>query len=353
MSQTLDAAPFESSVENASESKTPPILRFIGRLILAGVDIYILALLLYFVLRFIMNENFWPIALGTHFIHWGLLPSFPLFILAALLRQPKRATSLLILVGVFLYLFGALFIPGRANDAPQGANQLRVMTYNHANNDHHFDETLYLLETVQADIVGLQEIDPDTALLLEDELLDLYPHRLIYGLGVDGKAILSRYPILEHELIPLATERPTLFATIDFLGAEIRVIVAHPPTPLFNEGGVFYQENPDTRAEIEQLLTHIDPGQATILLGDFNTTDQTAAYRLIKAHGLRDTYREVGFGFGATFAVQDGRFSRFIVPLVRLDYIWVTNHFIAMNSWLGQESGSDHLPVISVLALPG
>jgi endonuclease/exonuclease/phosphatase family metal-dependent hydrolase len=37
-------------------------------------------------------------------------------------------------------------------------------------------------------------------------------------------------------------------------------------------------------------------------------------------------------------------------PVVRIDYVWHTRHFIATRAWVGGRTGSDHLPVIAELA---
>jgi vancomycin resistance protein VanJ len=39
----------------------------------------------------------------------------------------------------------------------------------------------------------------------------------------------------------------------------------------------------------------------------------------------------------------------FLVPLVRIDYVWYTDDFRATRAWVGPDAGSDHLPVLAEL----
>jgi endonuclease/exonuclease/phosphatase (EEP) superfamily protein YafD len=38
-------------------------------------------------------------------------------------------------------------------------------------------------------------------------------------------------------------------------------------------------------------------------------------------------------------------------PLLRVDYIWYTEPIHCLNSWVGEDTGSDHLPVLATLGM--
>jgi endonuclease/exonuclease/phosphatase family metal-dependent hydrolase len=89
-----------------------------------------------------------------------------------------------------------------------------------------------------------------------------------------------------------------------------------------------------------------------IVVGDFNTTDQSEAYAILDQE-LTDSHRTAGWGFGHTFPTEFGTFREFpIVPrLVRIDMIWHTDAFVALESHVSNSHGeSDHLPVLATLA---
>jgi endonuclease/exonuclease/phosphatase (EEP) superfamily protein YafD len=95
---------------------------------------------------------------------------------------------------------------------------------------------------------------------------------------------------------------------------------------------------------LAEMATANGPG---IMLGDFNTTDQSDLYKLVQDTGLTDAFRAVGWGFGLTWPVHFGRANT--PPLVRIDYIWFTKHFGAVDAWVGPQTGADHLPVLAEL----
>ena len=91
-----------------------------------------------------------------------------------------------------------------------------------------------------------------------------------------------------------------------------------------------------------------------VVVGDFNTTDQSVAYSALARH-LKDAHREAGRGFGHTFPAYMGRFRGIpIFPrLVRVDMGFCSPEFTALGSRVLPEHGeSDHLPVLVRLAWP-
>jgi endonuclease/exonuclease/phosphatase (EEP) superfamily protein YafD len=82
-------------------------------------------------------------------------------------------------------------------------------------------------------------------------------------------------------------------------------------------------------------------------MGDFNITDMSQVYRVLTGAGLKDTFREVGWGFGLTWPGRIQPPNEWFTPLVRLDYIWHTDEFHAESSWVGSHTASDHLPLIA------
>jgi endonuclease/exonuclease/phosphatase family metal-dependent hydrolase len=98
----------------------------------------------------------------------------------------------------------------------------------------------------------------------------------------------------------------------------------------------------------------------TIVLGDFNTTDQTANYRLV-ADRLIDVHQAVGRGFGFTFPDFSQARSLDLPwytgpllaagPVVRIDHIFASQHFVPRQAFVVPvASGSDHRPVIATLS---
>jgi endonuclease/exonuclease/phosphatase (EEP) superfamily protein YafD len=101
-----------------------------------------------------------------------------------------------------------------------------------------------------------------------------------------------------------------------------------------------------------------------ILLGDFNLADWWGEYAYLRSTGLKDAYHEAGADRGHTLPKRIGPWKRLLslnqllsslplLPLLRVDYIWYTEHIESLDAWVGKDTGSDHLPVLAKLLIDG
>src|SRR5262249_26765348 len=120
-------------------------------------------------------------------------------------------------------------------DTSSADSRLRVMTFNTAND---FVEPKYLIAMLReydADLVALVELGERNAEVLKDNLQTEYPHRLLFGKKFDGKGLLSRYPISEHEFFTLLTARPYIEARLNIRDQAITLFVVHAPAPNYRQ----------------------------------------------------------------------------------------------------------------------
>ena len=328
--------------------------RFLWRLALAGFDLYTVSILIYLLLRLLTGERLWPVALLDNFAEWLLLPALPILVLMILTRHRIRAALSLVNAAGFLWLFGALFLPNPSPVAACGnpephCVELRVMTHNIAAGGAAPDWLLPAIEASGADIVALEEVGIVQATALESSLLDQYPYRVLAPDGLAGVGLLSRYPIVDYELFHLQTRVfPYLQATLDVEGHPLTVIVAHPIPP----GVSRYGYRPNGLVDFPPLAERATAGGPTLLMGDFNATDQSQSYAILADAGLIDAHRAAGWGFSPTFPAAGRyvpsptvRLSIPVPPLVRIDYVWTTADFHPVRVWRGDSAGSDHLSV--------
>lgn len=230
-------------------------------------------------------------------------------------------------------------VPTRASSEDLAA---RVLFFNVGNGLLRPDRLKEAVEHSQADLIGLAELTSTQANALRD-LSELYPFQYLYGLGIPGKGLLSRWPLDGVELLELHSARPDLRANVKFPTGNgsrtIQIIVAHPPP----------QRTLLRTEQLKAILKLATSGEPTLLMGDFNMVQAQAAYRVYRAAGLRDAYREAGIGRGFTYPVR--RAGLRLRPLLRIDYIWYTQHLIAQRAWVGVDHGSDHLPLFAELFL--
>ena len=235
-----------------------------------------------------------------------------------------------------------------------------VLTYNVGNGRADPDKLVSELRKNEVDIAGLQELSGPQSSRIQCTLGSDYPHRALFPGGFAGKGIISRYPILRATQVHLGPERPDLAVTLDFAGIELTVISAHPPPPRFRKTSFSF--DPPTIRQIDALAALAVECKPAILLGDFNFVQKSKEYRLIKSKGLRDAFLESGRGYGLTLPRRIGPWRRLqwvnkmlgwipLIPMARVDYIWHTEPIRSLASWVGEDSGSDHLPVLARLKL--
>jgi endonuclease/exonuclease/phosphatase (EEP) superfamily protein YafD len=199
-----------------------------------------------------------------------------------------------------------------------------------------------------ADIVALQEVARSQLPALE-AVRDLYPHQVRNGLGIPGKAILSRFPIREHAPLDFHPNRPDLRAVVEQGERELAVIVAHPLPVRPHPTGLRF--NAATEAQIAQLSDLASRYEDVLLMGDLNMTRRHRHYARFLSIGLTDAFASAGRGRGYTLPVRIAGVRS--VPFVRFDYIWHSGRLGTLSAWLGADAGSDHLPVVAHLRWKG
>jgi vancomycin resistance protein VanJ len=222
---------------------------------------------------------------------------------------------------------------------------MRVMTYNVGNGLAPPNRMTSLLRASDADIVGLQELTTAQQGVIREKLAGDYPHQLLFGDGIFGKGLLSRWPILESEQIESVPKRPDLRATIQAPERELQIAVAHPPPPRLHITGL--RPRTHVHAQIGRLLDLIADDTPLIILGDFNMMRIQEQYRRVATSGLTDAFRAAGVGRGVTWPVRYGGWR--LIPVLRLDYIWLSPEIRPRTARVGPDAGSDHLPVIADL----
>lgn len=234
------------------------------------------------------------------------------------------------------------------------------MTCNVGNDRAEPEKLIPVIRDSKADLIGFQELSDSQGDALANELGKEYPHQALYPGGFAGKAVLSRFPIIESEQLHLSTVRPDLQAKIDLDGSEITFIVAHPPPPRPHWKGLKFDRQ--TWEQIISLANLAVNQPPAILLGDFNLADWWGEYAYLRSMGLIDAFQEAGLDKGHTLPTRIGPWKRLmalnrllrglpLLPMLRVDYIWYSEPLHCTQAWVGQDTGSDHLPVLAKLVM--
>lgn len=301
----------------------------------------------FLLLRAILGESGGLIGLFTSFLHVLILAAIILlpFILVTLYRW----IALLLIAPFILAIvtYAPRFLPREA-DAPASTPQLKLLTFNIYGGNLRVDEVLNVIQQSNADVVAIQELSTWMAEAFARQLEGLYPYQALHPQeDLSGQGVLSRYPIMNDDYwqINLGHQR----VQIDYDGTLITFFNTHPIHPL---RGTRYDGDSRTE-EVADILNRASVESVPLLLvGDFNLTEFTEDYARIT--GLyADTFGTVGRGFGFTFPnFRNISGLNFFLPLARIDYIFHSSHFQAVEAHVGTHAaGSDHFPLFSTLAL--
>lgn len=329
------------------------LCRAAGKLLLAVVDIYAIVLIAYLLLRLLVGEGqLTVLRFANSLMPMILLPSIFLLLMLLLVRRWKHAALFVVPAVAVLILYGGQFLPVNASPVE---NPLKLMTFNILGTMSDTDEIEAIIRNSGADIVALQELNQSTAVRFENTLAELYPHQATFtdGETIRGVGLYSRFPISNAEY--LAGALGHMRAEISYAFGDIRetmvVYSVHPPPPL-----MLGMNTTGRSSEITMLLEHAAlETQPVILMGDFNMNDQSDDWQRVAGHFV-DSFREAGQGFGPTWPDYTGAKTYLpgLIPLIRIDYIWHSSEFEAMNAWsLPEGGGSDHHPVMAELSYSG
>ncbi|NLU72718.1 endonuclease/exonuclease/phosphatase family protein [Streptomyces sp. HNM0575] len=283
-----------------------------------------------------------PIAQLLAFLPWFLVPGWLALLYAVLTR---RGLVALWAIAVLAATVGYTLPQGP--DAPAGAAErtgkarFRVLTANL----HYGDATGALLRTVRRErpqLVSVQECDGRCAEALRSvRMNESYPYRhIIDAPGAGGSALLSTFPLQERGSLPGRLAMPN--AVADVAGTRVKIQVAHPMPP-----------RPDAldswRQELGTLRSYgaSRDGTPTIVAGDFNSSQDHAAFRSVLRTGLNDSARLTGQSRTPTW--PNGTPLR---PMgAQIDHVLVSDPLTAVEAQFLELDGSDHLAVLADVKL--
>jgi len=233
-----------------------------------------------------------------------------------------------------------------------------IMTCNVGNNRASPEKLIPVLRDSGSDLIAIQELSDQQAEAIKSKLASSYPHQAVYPGGFAGKALLSRFPIIDSKQLHFHEVRPDLKTIVQIRDTEISIIIAHPPPPRPHWRGLKFDRQ--TWKQIRSLAELAIEHQPAVLLGDFNLADWWGEYAYMRSLGLKDAFQVAGRDRGHTLPRRIGPWKRLqslnrllsrltFYPMLRVDYIWYTQPLHCLESWVGEDTGSDHLPVLAEL----
>lgn len=309
------------------------------------------------------GDSVWWLALLNSFVPYLFLPLVLLLPICLFCRSRSCWAGVVLPGLIFVGLYGQLFLPDwSALATAADTTSLTVMTFNIWGGSQSPETAQVILDNGSPDIVALQELTPDMAEVLLEKVGEEYPYHILDAQAQHrGMGILSRYPLTEIDSSYLTNSAWQIQrARVEAEFGDFTFYNIHPPATnilIYLEEGTSVRDSVQASFQmrkqlIEALVADINQHQGpVIVVGDFNSTDQTEVYQLMQSV-LEDAYRAVGWGFGHTFPAYAGSFrgAPIFPRQMRIDMIFYSVEFVALSSRVGVTYGeSDHLPVLAQL----
>ncbi|MFD3824570.1 endonuclease/exonuclease/phosphatase family protein [Streptomyces sp. NPDC058625] len=257
-----------------------------------------------------------PVPQLLAFLPWLLLPTALGLLFTVLARWWTGAVwgvALLGLLAWFIEPYGKTGVPV----GPPVA-EFRVMTSN-VEFGRATDGLVDAVRRLKPDVVFVQECEYTCDARLRRELTSDYPHRrAVTGGGSEGSVILSRFPLKGTDGVPGSSMgMPGAVADVD--GHAVRLQLAHPMPPIPGQVDVWERE----LGRLRDVVT-ADPTAPVVLAGDFNASQDHAAFRRLLDSGLGDAARLGGAHRVPTWPARTApRFG------VQIDHVLVSRQFAA------------------------
>jgi vancomycin resistance protein VanJ len=288
---------------------------------------------------------------------WWLLPAPVLLLMVVVLRSPWAVAATLVPALVCGYLQGPYVLHALDGGGGDQVADFRVATFN-LSNGRPVDSLTTLVDADRPDILLLQEVTSNG-----DQLAALapgYPYASIgpgtNGIGHDGYAILSRFPITaDRPVTGLPPEaRAADLVTVDVDGRAVTVLSVHlaspcigcPANTTYPGGGTTSSARmrvAEAKRYAEVIRDLLRRGEAVIVGGDLNASPLNRPLHEFTAAGLTDAQREVGTSPGLTRGPGPG--------LARVDVVLVGG-LTPVRVVEGPRGHSTHSPVVADLAWP-
>lgn len=273
------------------------------------------------------TDGITPVPQVLAFLPWLLAPAGLALLLALVTRWRLGLVWALVVLGLLAWFME----PYGRTDEPGGPAlaELRVLT----SNVEFGRGTPALVSVIRAhrpDIVFVEECEYTCQARLKREFGADYPYRRpVEAGGSGGSIILSRFPLKGTAGVSGTMGMPG--AVADVRGHAVRLQLAHPMPPLPGQVGIWRRELGRLRDAAAAVRTPM------ILAGDFNASQDHAAFRHILDTGLNDAARLAGHARTPSWP------SRTTPTFgAQIDHVLVTRDFSANRARFLPVAASDH-----------
>ena len=268
----------------------------------------------------------------------GAIASGVVFVL---LKRSRMVLASLIVLIINLSFVAPFYVATDASLLTTNPTPVRLLLMNVLSSNENIEAVVAEIHRYQPDILVLEEITPRWFAALSGQLTD-YPYQL-HAVREDnfGIWLLSKFPVSDEEIIPWGSARlPS--ATFRFrVGDQLaRVVALHPMSPGDPQGVRWRNE------QLRQIAARFQPTDDPLLVvGDLNTTSFAPIFQEFE-QVLQLTDSRRGFGLQCSWPALS-----FNPLMITMDHCLMSADWAVTRREVGDDVGSDHLPVYVELKL--
>ncbi|WP_422925511.1 endonuclease/exonuclease/phosphatase family protein [Singulisphaera sp. PoT] len=346
----------DASTSSATVEVRPRLRDSLASVILGATWLYAAAILVTLALIHWVGEAWWGVTVLLFVPRWAYLaPVVLLAVCSGILGRRshwlKQGTVALVVAGP---LMGFSLPVHRLWTKPPEGFRVRVLTYNRGALSLDGASFVEMLERERIDLICFQEGFTDTP-EVENFMNKGGWHRDSTGF------VASRFPIVaEMPALPdiSTTEeryssRLTRVRIRTEAGHEFVLASIHLPTIRRGLERLMRRNINGLELHIQWWAQELDRmvkglseagNTPFIVAGDFNMPSDDSSMATLKT-AMRFGFEESGIGYGYTRPTK--------YPWFRIDHILSSPEWVFTSCWVGEDCGSDHLPVLAELVLPG
>jgi vancomycin resistance protein VanJ len=223
------------------------------------------------------------------------------------------------------------------------------MTYNIHGGTLNLAKVLQAIRRADADVVCLQEAQRSSAAptrALVSAIARGLPDHAFHRAQSIMTLVRAGSVAFDDELLVVGRRsRPIVRARFRHAGRTVTVVNTHfvlsSPVTSAPRTGIreFVRQAVEVRrTQTEALLAATRRERGTLIVcGDFNTPPRGHVYAML-ADRWTDAFGAAGSGFGYTFASA--------MPVLRIDYVWLSRDLRPAGARVPAAAGSDHRPVV-------
>lgn len=284
----------------------------------------------------VIFSQWWVFDLFSHFRIQYVLAGFLLLPIFLWLRKYWVATAILSSIIFHSFALWPYLQSSRVMASSEEPYTVTLLFANIYYKDPDFEKILTLIDHEDPDVMVFAELSEESFSILKA----LIGPKYVFTGFEEGKGAydISYFSKQEPELamaLEFTQGNPSILLRYQVDGQSLSVLGIHPHSPV----AAHSTEERDLHLEAALAYAASTPGPITVL-GDFNISQFSPKFpKLLKKYGLVDTQLE----FGLQPSWHANSLPVFRIPI---DQVVVSQEVEVYDRYIGQPTGSDHLPVI-------